>query len=291
MKNPLFLNDAVRSVEWHDLRAMSLAQTIRANFLSVPWLIVSLVLAHEEYYLAALPFSAIFFMAGLRQTHDGMHVKLGLPTALTHAIPVLFSMLMAIPLHAVRWIHLRHHANPLGNEDVEGMCARMPWWMAIVAGPYFSIRMIIVAIMRSGGWTRMMISVEVAATLLLLIVAVALGWTTVQYQLFVMVLGNSLTGFVAVWMVHRECERDGLFARTQRSRLINFLTVNNFYHLEHHLFPAVASCNLPELARRLDRVLPTAAPVVALSRIEETQPNAASDTLVHSAMESSPAPQ
>jgi fatty acid desaturase len=29
-----------------------------------------------------------------------------------------------------------------------------------------------------------------------------------------------------------------------------------FYHLEHHLFPAVPTSHLPELARRLDAVAP-----------------------------------
>jgi len=29
-----------------------------------------------------------------------------------------------------------------------------------------------------------------------------------------------------------------------------------FYHVEHHLFPAVPTCKLPILARRLDAVAP-----------------------------------
>ena len=29
-----------------------------------------------------------------------------------------------------------------------------------------------------------------------------------------------------------------------------------FYHLEHHLFPAVPTIKLPELAKRIDEVLP-----------------------------------
>src|SRR5262249_50078612 len=96
--------------------------------------------------------------------------------------------------------------------------------------------------------------------------AAFMDWPLVHYQLAVMALGNCLTGFVAVWMVHRACDPGGVFARTQRSWIINLLTLNNFFHLEHHLFPAVASCNLPELARRLDQVLPTASPVVGLSK-------------------------
>ena len=234
MRNPLFLNDAVRSVEWQDLRDLSLFQSVRAVLLSAPWLAASLALASNEYFVAALPFSAVFFMAGLRQTHDGFHAKLGLSATWTSAFLVLFSLLMVIPLHAVRWIHLRHHANPLGEKDVEGMCAEMSWWMAIVAGPHFAIRMVVVALMRSGNGTRIWIIAEITAILALMGLAVTFDWPWLRYQLVVMLIGNCLTGFVAVWMVHRECDREGLFARTQRSWFINFLTLNNFYHLEHH---------------------------------------------------------
>jgi fatty acid desaturase len=264
MRNPLFLDDAVRSVEWQDLRDLSLLQTVRAVLLSAPWLAASLTLAHHDQFLTALPFSAVFFMAGLRQTHDGFHAKLGLSIFWTNAFLFLFSMLMVIPLHAVRWIHLRHHANPLGEKDVEGMCATMSWWMAIVAGPYFSFRMVVEALGRASARTRYCILGEIAAILALIGTVAVADWDWLRYQLAVMVLGNCLTGFIAVWMVHRGCDRQGAFARTQRSWLINVLTLNNFYHLEHHLFPAVASCNLPELGRRLDKVLPTAPPVLGL---------------------------
>ena len=29
-----------------------------------------------------------------------------------------------------------------------------------------------------------------------------------------------------------------------------------FYHTEHHLFPKVPTCHLPELAERIDKVMP-----------------------------------
>ena len=81
MRNPLFLNDAVRSVVWQDLRELTLFQSARALLLSAPWLVASMALAYNEFFVAALPFSAVFFMAGLRQTHDGFHAKLGLEQA------------------------------------------------------------------------------------------------------------------------------------------------------------------------------------------------------------------
>src|SRR5262245_54407197 len=105
----------------------------------------------------------VFFMAGLRQTHDGFHGKLGVSTRWTHAFLFLFSLLMVIPLHAVRWIHLRHHARPLDEEDVEGMCAGMSWWKALLAGPVFAFRMILVAFVNANPATRIWIAIELTA--------------------------------------------------------------------------------------------------------------------------------
>jgi fatty acid desaturase len=47
-----------------------------------------------------------------------------------------------------------------------------------------------------------------------------------------------------------------VIARTQRTWWKNFVTYNMFYHLEHHLFPAVPTIKLPELAKRIDATLP-----------------------------------
>ncbi|RYY59528.1 MAG: hypothetical protein EOO12_16145 [Chitinophagaceae bacterium] len=45
-------------------------------------------------------------------------------------------------------------------------------------------------------------------------------------------------------------------ARTQRSGCKNKITFSMFYHLEHHLFPAIPIIKLPELARRIDAAVP-----------------------------------
>jgi fatty acid desaturase len=66
-----------------------------------------------------------------------------------------------------------------------------------------------------------------------------------------------MTSFFAVWTVHHDCEIDGIFARTIRGTLRSWVTYDMFYHLEHHLFPAVPTSRLPELARRLDAVDPS----------------------------------
>jgi fatty acid desaturase len=74
-----------------------------------------------------------------------------------------------------------------------------------------------------------------------------------------MIAGECLTGFFAVWTVHHHCDAEGQFARTQRGAWKNLVSYEMFYHLEHHLFPAVPTPRLPELAARLDRAMPQVA--------------------------------
>ena len=71
-----------------------------------------------------------------------------------------------------------------------------------------------------------------------------------------MVIGEFLMTFFAVWTVHHDTEEHPEFARTQRGSWKNKITFSMFYHLEHHLFPAVPTIKLPELAKRIDEVLP-----------------------------------
>jgi fatty acid desaturase len=62
--------------------------------------------------------------------------------------------------------------------------------------------------------------------------------------------------FFAVWTVHHHTDESPEYARTQRSKWKNKITFSMFYHLEHHLFPAVPTIKLPELAKRIDTALP-----------------------------------
>jgi fatty acid desaturase len=77
-----------------------------------------------------------------------------------------------------------------------------------------------------------------------------------SYHVAAMALGQTLTGFFAVWTVHHDCDRWQQIARTLRHRLKSAVSFGMFYHLEHHLFPRVPTCHLPALAERLDQGIP-----------------------------------
>lgn len=73
----------------------------------------------------------------------------------------------------------------------------------------------------------------------------------IMYHVLIMLMANMIVGIFAVWSVHHGCD-EVVYARSERHSIINLLTFNLFYHIEHHLFPAVLINHLPELAKRLD---------------------------------------
>lgn len=62
--------------------------------------------------------------------------------------------------------------------------------------------------------------------------------------------------FFAVWTVHHDTSENPLMARTQSTIWKNWITFGMFYHLEHHLFPAVPTIKMPELSKRIDEAIP-----------------------------------
>ena len=104
---------------------------------------------------------------------------------------------------------------------------------------------------------RRWIAVEFAA----IVAWLAAAWFLLEvsclwWHATAMAVGECFTGFYCVWTVHHGCDARGQIARTQRGWLKNVVSYRMFYHLEHHLFPAVPTCHLTALADRLDRAAP-----------------------------------
>jgi fatty acid desaturase len=158
---------------------------------------------------------------------------------------------MFASMHAVQTSHWHHHQHCLDEDDFEGLTADLPWWRAILAGPRFIINL------HTGAWdlatlrNRIWIASESAGILLLIVVIMTLGSISLRWHVAAMLVGECLTGFFAVWTVHHGCGR-GEPGRTQRTEWLNLLSCSMFFHAEHHLFPAVPTAHLAELARRLD---------------------------------------
>ncbi|MGD0403334.1 MAG: fatty acid desaturase [Candidatus Acidiferrales bacterium] len=232
-------------------------EILREPLLPAAWLGASLLTAACGHQIIALGFSFVFFLTGLRLIHNAFHSALGLSRRATDVVLWIMSVTMLGSMHAVQFNHLRHHRLTLSPGDVEGRHADMPAWRALLFGPIFPILLHVTAL-RDG---NRKLRATVVGELLLSAVWIALVFkgsdsSTLRYHVSAMAIGQCLTAFFAVWTVHHHCDRTHYIARTLRNKIKNRITFNMFLHIEHHLFPRVPTCHLPELSRRIDRVAP-----------------------------------
>ena len=248
--------EVLRKVEWKDLRQLSLKELLIENNLTIPWALTSWLFAYYEWYIIALPFSAFFFLTGLRQVHNGFHNSLGTNKFLTWFTLYSNSILMMASIHAVKFNHLRHHKYCLTDQDQEGKSAHMTWYGAILYGPIhmFKIHLITWQIGNNGYRKNLVLELVSIAVFTFIVFYFNIHWLI--YHIIIMIIGEFLMAFFAVWTVHHDTDDNPEFARTQRGGWKNKVTFSMFYHLEHHLFPAVPTIKLPELARRIDETLP-----------------------------------
>lgn len=248
--------EILQKVAWKDLRKLSIRELLIENNLSLPFLFGSWALAYFGYYIFALPLSAFFFLTGLRQVHNGFHNTLGTNRFLTWFTLFSNSVLMMASIHAVKFNHLRHHKYCLSEDDYEGKSAGMSWYGAIFYGPVHMFLIHKVTLQLGNRKYVRNVLLELSAIALFAAIVFYFNIHFLMYHIIVMVIGEFLMAFFAVWTVHHDTEDEPHIARTQRSGWKNKITFSMFYHLEHHLFPAVPTIKLPELAKRIDEALP-----------------------------------
>jgi fatty acid desaturase len=248
--------EILRRVEWKDLRKLSIKEMLIENNLTIPWFLISMAFAYFGYYFIALPFSAFFFLTGLRQVHNGFHNSLGTNKFLTWFTLFSNSILMMASIHAVKFNHIRHHKYCLGDDDYEGKSAGMSWYGAILYGPVHMFLIHKITLQLGNKNYRRNVILELSAIAIFTFLVFYFNIHFLIYHIIVMIIGEFLMAFFAVWTVHHDTHDHPEMARTQRTGWKNKITFSMFYHLEHHLFPAVPTIKLPELAKRIDEVLP-----------------------------------
>jgi fatty acid desaturase len=257
MSNKLLRDPRLRSVDWQDLTHLNPLEVFVELLISVPWLLASLYLAGTGLFPLALVCSFFFFLTGLRQVHSAYHYTLGLSRRGTEWVMFLLSVLMLGSMHAIQRNHLRHHKDPLGPEDVEGESARYSPLKSILVGPRFAFQLQVHGFRLANRGQRQWIVAEWAANLgVAALVFFVFDIPVFKYHLTAMLVGQCLSSFFAVWTVHHDLDPDLALARTLRQPVLNRITYNMFFHVEHHLYPQVPTSRLPELARRLDEEMP-----------------------------------
>jgi fatty acid desaturase len=247
-------------IEWADLLKLSRFDVVIELTISLPWLLASWWVGAHGYTFIALGCSFMFFLTGLRQVHNAYHHALGISRIATHGVMFVLSVLMLGSMHAVRFNHLRHHRHCMEENDIEAMSARMPWWQALLIGPLFPFLLHTNALKLAAPTQRRWIMAELFANVLWVLgVMCVFDVAWLKYHVIAMAVGQCFTAFFAVWTVHHDCGSEGTMSRTIRGDLKAFVTYSMFFHAEHHMFPAVPTCKLSTLARRLDAVVPESA--------------------------------
>jgi fatty acid desaturase len=247
----------VRAVPWRDLSRLSRLEAVRELALPLPWLALEVWLTNSGHVVVAAGAAFMFFLACLRVAHDVFHANLRLPRWADHVVLAVMSPAMLGSLHAVRVTHLRHHTHCMDDDDAEAASARATAVRALMLGPMFALRTHAAGLAGATREQRRVISVELAACAAMLVLAFTRPLLSpLSWHVVLMVAGQCLAPFFAVWTVHRGCDRSHFIARTLRNRVKSLIVLDMFYHVEHHLFPRVPTKRLPELARRLDHAAP-----------------------------------
>lgn len=161
-----------------------------------------------------------------------------------------------VSIHAVKFNHIRHHKYCLSEEDYEGKSARMSWFGSILYGPIHVFLIHKVSFQLGNRYYKRNVLFELLSIAIVLSLVLYFRIDFLIYHFAIMLLGEFLMAFFAVWLVHHDTDENPELARTQRIGWKNKITFSMFYHLEHHLFPAVPTIKLPELAKRIDEALP-----------------------------------
>lgn len=198
----------------------------------------------------------LIFVAVVTVTHDVVHAALGLTPRQTEWALFFFGAVLLESGHAYRTTHLQHHRIFPGPDDPEGDPARMSFWTAVLYGPIFLPRLWLWAYRRQRGRPeqRRWLLAEAAWAVSVPLVGLLLwSWTpAVLVYAVLAILGSWVYPLLTVHLPHHGYGDTPLTQTSSlRGHVIPALFLELTYHLEHHLYPAVPSHRLPELARRL----------------------------------------
>lgn len=236
---------------WRDLATLTPAQRAAELLLPLPWLLLALVLAQQNWRAASAAATALFFTAGLRLTHDCYHRNLGLSPANGDRLLFLLSVLLGGALHAIEHTHLHHHRHCLAEDDLEGRISHLGLAAAVLRSPLYPLQIHWHTWRRGTPRQRRWMRRELLAIALVQALIWSSGSAALQWIALCLLFANAAVPLVGIWSVHRGCAQDAGRARSSRNALLARLSFNMLYHHEHHRYPSVPARHLGELARRL----------------------------------------
>jgi beta-carotene hydroxylase len=197
------------------------------------------------------------FVAIVTATHDVVHRTLGLSERATGVWLFLLGLVLLESGHAYQMTHRQHHRLFPSPEDPEGYPANLSFVGAVAYGPVFLVRLWFWSFRRADTRVRAWLLAEGLAPFAAIVGGVLL-WSATPYVLAyaaMAIVGSWVYPLLTVYLPHHDYGDEPLQqTRTLRGRVIPAIFLELTYHLEHHLYPAVPSHNLPELSRRLEPI-------------------------------------
>ncbi len=239
-------------VEWRDLIQLNKKEILIELLLPLPWLSAFLFCALQQWYVFALACSFMFFLTAGRLSHGAIHGSLGIRRGINDTVIFICSLFLFSSMHAIQINHLRHHQYCMEAQDVEAMSAKMPWWQAVLIGPWYTIKLHLNAFKFASAKQKSWIILELlCSSIMIYSVLVLLNIAALKFYVYAMLIGQCLTAFFAGWLVHHDTENYDFNARTLDNHWVGRMTLNVFYHAEHHLFPMVPTAKLHVVSHRL----------------------------------------
>lgn len=199
---------------------------------------LALLVAGAHHAPLALLGALSLHLAAFAFTHDLAHGALGLPRRLNELALSLASFPMLVAGHGMRLMHLRHHARPLGRDDLEGVGATLPLWRAVLAGPMNTAQYRVEAFRAARPAERHWLAAETVVALFA--TALALGSRSTIGAAWVLVnVTMQLTA--AAWASHLPHRPPRAFLCIARAlEWTHSAVISSFLHHEkHHRYPSI----------------------------------------------------
>lgn len=164
--------------------------------------IALVVLVVSWRWEVAVVASAWLFFAAFAFAHDASHGALGLSRRWNTAALSVGALVMLLSGHAMRRMHLRHHARPLSESDLEGVGARRSALGALLGGPANALALRVAAFRGARRAERIIQVLETAAGLAVVAVAVVTRWTPLLTFVLVALSLQLSMGFWASHVAH-----------------------------------------------------------------------------------------
>ncbi len=233
---------------------ISAVQVVVALMRPWPAVVVFFVAAAQGWWPLVAVAVAFLFAADVVVIHDLFHRNLGLRPHTNDVLTAVYGCVLLNSGHALAASHRHHHRVYPADGDPEAYVDGWPIWRVVLEGPRYRFRVWRWALSNNRP-ARPLLIAEMTVWPAAWAAAIAIGQTHPAMRAYVICaeIGSWTFPLISVTGVHDKHARGPLQqTRTLRAPLIGPLLLGMQYHLEHHLYPQVPACRLPELANALD---------------------------------------